>query len=118
MTPEILRQKLVNLRSRFESSQEQQRETLTSDSGRFTARAPQNMAEQASDQQELDMMAKQLSASSERLSLIDEALGRLDAGHFNVCEECGGEIGERRLNIRPWSTVCVACQKKIEEGGT
>lgn len=116
MTPEKLRNSLLALRDRLSSQQSSlQRDALQSDSGRFTARAPINMAEQASDEQELDFIVSRLTASSETLTEINDALDRLDAGYFNVCEECGKEIGERRLTIQPWSTMCVACQKKLEE---
>ena len=115
MTPEKLRKNLLALRDRLTSSQATQRDSLTSDSGRFTARAPINMAEQASDEQELDMMVSRLNASSETLAEIDDAIGRIDAGQFNVCEECRGEIGERRLAVQPWARLCVKCKRKLEE---
>ncbi len=117
LTPEKLRRNLLALRERLTSQQQSiQRDALNSESGRFAARAPINMAEQASDEQELDMMASRLTASSETLAEIDDALGRLDAGQFNVCEECNKEIGFRRLAIRPWSRLCVECKRKFEEG--
>ena len=115
MTPEKLRKNLLALRDRLTDSQATQRNSLTSDSGRFTARAPINMAEQASDEQELDMMVSRLNASSETLAEIDDAIGRIDAGQFNVCEECRGEIGERRLAVQPWARLCVKCKRKLEE---
>lgn len=115
MTPEKLRKSLLALRDRLTNSQASQRDTLTSDSGRFAARAPINMAEQASEEQELDMMVTRLNASSAALAAIDEALGRLDADEFNVCEDCKQEIGERRLTVQPWASRCVKCQRKLEE---
>ncbi|MCD7898110.1 MAG: TraR/DksA C4-type zinc finger protein [Planctomycetaceae bacterium] len=116
MTPEQLRKNLLAIRDRLNSSQESiQRDSLQSESGRFTARAPINMAEQASEEQELDMLVSRLNASSETLAEIDEALDRIDAGKFNVCDECQGEIGERRLTVQPWAKRCVKCQRKLEE---
>lgn len=115
MTPEKLRNSLLALRARLTNSQATQRSTLTSDSGRFAARAPINMAEQASEEQELDLMASRLSASSKTLAEIDDAIGRIDAGEFNVCEECKGEIGDRRLAAQPWARLCIACQRRAEE---
>lgn len=116
MTPKKLRNNLEALRQRLANSQATiQRESLSSESGRFTARAPMNMAEQASDEQELDMMVSRLNASSETIAMIDDALRRLDEGKYNVCGECGKEIGDRRLEIQPWAEFCVKCQKKLEE---
>lgn len=115
MNPEKLRKNLVALRERLTSDQATSRDNLKHESGRLTARAPINMAEQASEQQELDMMVSRINASSEALADIDEAIDRIDAGQFNVCEECKAEIGERRLVIQPWAKLCVKCQRKTEE---
>lgn len=116
MDANTLRATLLMLRERMTDQQRQiRRDVLESDSGRFTARAPINLAEQASDEQEMDILASRLTASSQTLADIDDALDRLEAGEFNVCDECGKEIGERRLAIQPWATLCVKCQRKMEE---
>lgn len=117
MTPEKLRKNLLALRERLTSQQRSiRRDALETDSGRYAARAPINLAEQASDEQELDLMASRLTASSETIAEIDDALDRLDAGLYNVCEECKGVIGDRRLAIQPWTRLCVGCKRKLEEG--
>ena len=114
MTPDKLRQNLLAIRDRLTSQQESiQRDALHSDSGRFIA--PSHMAEQASDEQELDMMVSRLTATSGTLTEINEALDRLDSGHFNECEECHKEIGIRRLTVQPWAKLCVDCKRKLEE---
>ncbi|MDR3077175.1 MAG: TraR/DksA family transcriptional regulator [Planctomycetota bacterium] len=116
MNKDKLRHSLLSLQDRLQNRQRSiQIDALKSESGRFAARAPSHLAEQASDEQELDMMASRLTASSEALAEIQDALDRLDEGKFNLCEECGGEIGLRRLEIQPWSRLCVACQRKLEE---
>lgn len=116
MTPEKLKNNLLALRERLSDQQQSiRRGALESDSGRFTARAPINLAEQASEEQELDMMVSRLTASSETLAEINDALDRLDAGQYNVCEECKGEIGDRRLEVQPWARLCVKCKRKLEE---
>ncbi len=115
MNAKKLRKNLTLLRERLTGQRASQSETLASESGRFTARAPSHMAEQASEAQELDMIVSRLNSVSETIALIDDALDRLDAGQFNVCEECGNEIGERRLTVQPWARLCVQCQRKLEE---
>lgn len=113
-----LKKTLLALRERLTSQQESIRNGALGDAGlRDLGRAPINLAEQASDEQELDLMAERLTASSETLADIDDAIRRLDEGQFNVCEECGGEIGVRRLGIRPWSRLCVDCKRKNESEG-
>lgn len=116
MTPEKLRARLLALRERLSSQQGSiQRGGLNAESGRYTSRTSINMAEHASDEQELDMIASRLTASTETLGEIKDALDSLDAGRFNVCEECGKEIGLRRLEIQPWARLCVDCKRRLEE---
>src|SRR5512140_1988254 len=37
---------------------------------------------------------------------IREALERIEAGEFGICESCEEEIGEARLKARPVTTLC------------
>ena len=45
---------------------------------------------------------------------IDEAIARIDEGSFGVCEDCGEEIGLKRLEARPVTTLCIDC-KTLQE---
>ncbi len=46
---------------------------------------------------------------------IKEALERIENGTYGICEECGGEIGVKRLKARPVTTLCIECKNKQEE---
>ncbi len=46
---------------------------------------------------------------------IDAALGRMDAGEYGVCEDCGGEISLERLRALPFATRCTDCAQEIEK---
>ena len=43
---------------------------------------------------------------------LERALAKLDDGTYGVCDDCGAEIPEGRLRIRPESTLCVECAAK------
>jgi RNA polymerase-binding transcription factor DksA len=45
----------------------------------------------------------------EHLAAIDTALTKIDSGIYEICDMCGGEIGEERLAARPASLICVRC---------
>jgi RNA polymerase-binding protein DksA len=45
-----------------------------------------------------------------QLVLVDEALGRLDAGTYGTCVRCGAEIAAERLEALPWAARCIDCQ--------
>jgi DnaK suppressor protein len=48
------------------------------------------------------------------LTKIDEAIVRIDEGSYGICEDCGEEIGLKRLEARPVTTLCIDC-KTIQE---
>lgn len=48
-------------------------------------------------------------------SKIEEALARIEDGSFGICESCGEPIGEKRLEARPVTTLCVACKENQED---
>ena len=57
-----------------------------------------------------------LQMRSETLIRIDEALVRLDAGHYGFCRECDDDISERRLRALPFAVRCQACEERREQG--
>jgi len=40
---------------------------------------------------------------------VDRALVKLDDGTYGVCDRCGTQIPDARLEARPWSVLCVDC---------
>jgi DnaK suppressor protein len=46
------------------------------------------------------------------LSDIEFALQRLREGTYGICESCGEEISERRLQALPWAQLCLECAEK------
>ncbi len=51
-----------------------------------------------------------------RLKEVDEALDRIDAGTYGICEECGEPIGLKRLEVKAVAKYCVPCKTKLEKG--
>ena len=50
-----------------------------------------------------------------RLKEVDESLDRIENGSYGVCEECGGPISLKRLEVRPVAKYCVPCLTKLEK---
>ncbi len=50
----------------------------------------------------------------EELIRMEEAEHKLREGTYGLCEECGKEIDERRLEAVPFAIHCVECQRKQE----
>ncbi|MFD6567857.1 TraR/DksA family transcriptional regulator [Micromonospora profundi] len=53
-----------------------------------------------------------LTAARRRLTELDVAVQRLDAGTYGVCERCSRPIPAERLAARPSARTCVACASR------
>lgn len=56
--------------------------------------------------------AKELSIeqnTADLLSKVNRALERVAAGTYGICESCGNSIPVERLDVLPYSTLCVEC---------
>ena len=53
----------------------------------------------------------------DRMALIqiERALSRIASGSYGSCEGCSDQIGLRRLQARPFATLCIACMEEQEE---
>ncbi len=71
-----------------------------------------------------DENAGEVAEYSDRLSIehaletqlrdVNKAIGHIEEGTYGVCKYCNNEIEPQRLMIRPTSTSCVACKKKLK----
>lgn len=60
--------------------------------------------------------AKELSIEQNTLDLlskVERALSRVDAGTYGICESCGNSIPVERLDVLPYSTLCVECASRV-----
>lgn len=46
---------------------------------------------------------------------ILKAIKQTEDGSYGICEECGNEISENRLLVRPEATLCINCKEEQEE---
>jgi DnaK suppressor protein len=74
----------------------------------------QHMAETAAVtlDREIDLTLQENARAS--LVQIDRALHKLEEGSYGHCDKCGKPIGDGRLDIAPFATLCVDC-KRLEE---
>ncbi len=49
--------------------------------------------------------------------MIIRALEMIDEGVYGICSDCGQAISEKRLQLYPNVTRCLACQEAAEERG-
>jgi len=51
----------------------------------------------------------------EKLQAIEEALERIRAGTYGICDMCEEEIAPERLEALPFTRLCVSCQSDLEK---
>ena len=57
-------------------------------------------------------IAALLARAQAHLTAVDAALRKFDAGRYEICDTCGGQIGAERLAARPAALTCVRCAAK------
>jgi RNA polymerase-binding protein DksA len=74
----------------------------------------QHMAENATATlgREIDLTLQDNAKAT--LIKIDRAMHKLEDGTYGQCDKCGKPIGAGRLEIAPYSTLCVDC-KRLDE---
>jgi len=51
---------------------------------------------------------------SEVLQQVNAALERINQGTYGICQRCGRQIAEERLEAFPYVTYCIECQSYLE----
>ncbi len=60
-------------------------------------------------------MAFQLSSRERNeLRMVEDALFKITAGTYGVCDSCSKHITLKRLEIMPLTALCIACQENLE----
>lgn len=49
------------------------------------------------------------------LTLVENALQRLENGTYGLCQQCHEAIAPRRLEALPWAERCVRCEAQLEQ---
>nr|WP_134081705.1 RNA polymerase-binding protein DksA [Thiohalophilus thiocyanatoxydans] len=70
--------------------------------------------DRASQESDFTMELRTRDRERKLIKKIDESLVNLENGEYGYCEECGIEIGVRRLEARPTATLCIDC-KSLDE---
>ena len=98
---------------------ERQRSAILEDAGEILTNRPDleafpDVSDQASAEVDQNFSMRIRDRERKLLKKIDEALDRMNASTYGICERCGGEIPYKRLKARPVTTLCIDC-KTLEE---
>ena len=70
-----------------------------------------HMADQATDDYDVEFSLGRATEDQELLFKIDEALKRVEDGSYGKCLQCGKPIAKPRLKALPYAEVCIVCQR-------
>ncbi|HMB08901.1 MAG TPA: TraR/DksA family transcriptional regulator [Isosphaeraceae bacterium] len=118
---ESFRQALLNLRVRLRGDLSQMTdEALRRDqpdaSGNLS-NVPLHMADIGTENYDQEFTLELIENEQDTLGEVHEALGRIDAGTFGRCEECGEPIARPRLQALPYTRHCIQCARALEDRG-
>jgi DnaK suppressor protein len=74
-----------------------------------------DMGDQATAETDRNFMLRLRDRERMLLKKIEETIERIEAEDYGMCEECGNEIGIKRLEARPVATYCIECKTRQEE---
>jgi len=67
-----------------------------------------------SDATDTDSLCAIVDLSSSTIEQIDSAIQKIADGTYGVCERCEEPIDPDRLEVLPFASLCVSCQRKKE----
>ncbi|MBM4137482.1 MAG: RNA polymerase-binding protein DksA [Nitrospira sp.] len=74
-----------------------------------------DLGDQATAETDRNFMLRLRGRERSLLRKIDNALERIEQGIFGICERCKEDIGIKRLEARPVTTLCIECKMQQEE---
>jgi RNA polymerase-binding transcription factor DksA len=72
-----------------------------------------DFAEQVTQRENDDVLGALDEEARHTVIMIDNALARIKAGEFGICQQCGNDIPDQRLQAIPYAKYCVACADKL-----
>lgn len=75
---------------------------------------PADVFDQATLEETFALRLRARDREHKLINKIDESIKLIDNGEYGFCEECGIEIGIRRLEARPTATLCIDCKTLAE----
>lgn len=71
-------------------------------------------SDRASQEEEFSLELRTRDRERKLIRKIEKAIERLEEDDYGYCDDCGVEIGIRRLEARPTATQCIDCKTLAE----
>lgn len=100
----------------FGDIEQMEADALRSSSGDLSS-LPQHLADQGSDSYDQSLSLNLAAADRRLIKEIDDALSRIDAKTYGVCERTGRNIRATRLQELPWARYSIEAAREMERHG-
>ncbi|MDQ8037542.1 MAG: RNA polymerase-binding protein DksA [Pedobacter sp.] len=70
--------------------------------------------DRATQEEEFSLELRTRDRERKLIKKIDKTLESIEKDDYGYCEDCGVEIGIRRLEARPTATLCIDCKSLAE----
>ena len=108
----LLEQERERIVSQIAHLHEENSRSMEDELGELTGRATDNhLGDMGSITFDRELDEGLEESAQQMLVQIERAIAKLDDGTFGTCERCGKEIGEERLQARPWAVLCIDDQR-------
>jgi len=109
---------LMNLRQVLLKRRDALRKVLAGDLSQLNSVRPNmtgDMVDAALDAVHDEILSQLAEVESRELAQIENALERMRTGQYGICESCGRKISLARLQALPYATLCIKCQRELEQ---
>jgi DnaK suppressor protein len=97
------------LREQLEQKRTELNERVDKIKADITGGLDPDSKEQAAQLENAEVLDALANEGVQELGKISDALQRMDEGTYGVCTNCGENIDNRRLDVRPFSSKCISC---------
>lgn len=66
-------------------------------------------SEQAGERENDEVLNALESEAKVEIQQLSNAISRIEAGHYGVCQNCGEDIAAKRLEVQPAAIECISC---------
>lgn len=73
-----------------------------------------NPQERAFEIENLDVLFAIDSATRLEFRQINDAIERIEIGHYGLCSKCGAAISPERLAVLPYVDTCISCAQQLD----
>lgn len=82
---------------------------ITDDVKHVEAEPEKDFAEQATQTENDEVLDFLGNRARTEIAQIQDAIARIDTGHYGTCQSCGEPIATERLKALPYSDLCIRC---------